>query len=462
MNSEKVMQSGNAVASDIMRELSAYIAKAHKKPIPKDVAEIGKHHLLDTLAAMVSGSRLVPGRKAIAYVRNLGGVNQASVIGTRILTSTVNAALANGMMAHADETDDSHVPSLSHPGCGVVPAALAMGEYKRRDGKALLRAVVLGYDICARSNFALGPQQLRDTGHSSHSFGPLFGAAAAAGALAGLNADQARYLLSYTAQQAAGVDCWARDREHVEKAFDFGGMPARNGVAAATMAAAGFTAVDDVFSGERNFLFAFSRDAAPEKLTDGLGQRYEVVNTNIKRWAVGSPIQAALDSLSALLKEYGMGAADVEKLTVTIHSTGAKTVNDRSMPDINLQHLMSVMLLDGTVSFAAAHDEKRMKDPRVLELKRRIELIGDAELEHAPTRQAIVIVTTRDGRELKHHTLAVRGTAANPMTRAEVEEKCYDLMAPVLGARRARRLVDTVWRIEKVADTRALRPLLRA
>jgi 2-methylcitrate dehydratase PrpD len=157
-----------------------------------------------------------------------------------------------------------------------------------------------------------------------------------------------------------------------------------------------------------------------------------------------------------------MGAADVEKLTVTIHSTGAKTVNDRSMPDINLQHLMSVMLLDGTVSFAAAHDEKRMKDPRVLELKRRIELIGDAELEHAPTRQAIVIVTTRDGRELKHHTLAVRGTAANPMTRAEVEEKCYDLMAPVLGARRARRLVDTVWRIEKVADTRALRPLLRA
>jgi 2-methylcitrate dehydratase PrpD len=163
-----------------------------------------------------------------------------------------------------------------------------------------------------------------------------------------------------------------------------------------------------------------------------------------------------------LIKEYGIGPDNVEKLIVTIHSTGAKTVNDRSMPDINLQHLMSVMLLDGIVSFAAAHDEKRMKDPRVLELKQRIELIGDAELEQAPTRQAIVIIRTRDGRELKHHTLAVRGTATNPMTRAEVEEKCYDLMAPVLGGRRACRLVDTVWRIEKVAETRALRPLLRA
>jgi len=456
------MNSGNTAVSSITRELSAYIAGALKKPLPKDVAEMGKHHLLDTLAAIVSGSRLLPGRRAIAYVRNLGGAKQASVVGTRILTSTVNAAFANGMMAHADETDDSHVPSLSHPGCGVVPAALAMGEYKRRDGKALLRAVVLGYDICARSNFALGPQQLRDAGHSSHSFGPLFGAAAAAGVLAGLNADQARYLLSYTAQQAAGVDCWARDREHVEKAFDFGGMPARNGVAAAMMAAAEFTAVDDVFSGERNFLFAFSRAPAPEKLTDGLGQRYEVVNTNIKRWAVGSPIQAALDSLAALIKEHSIGANDVEKLAVTIHRSGAVTVNDRTMPDINLQHLMSVMLLDGTVTFAAAHDDRRMRDPKVLAIKQRIELLGSEELERAPTRQAIVIVKTGDGRELKHNTLAVRGTAANPMTRVEVEEKCYDLMVPVLGARRARVLIETVWRIEKVADIRALRPLLRA
>ena len=456
------MNSGNTAVSSITRELSAYIAGALKKPLPKDVAEMGKHHLLDTLAAIVSGSRLLPGRRAIAYVRNLGGAKQASVVGTRILTSTVNAAFANGMMAHADETDDSHVPSLSHPGCGVVPAALAMGEYKRRDGKALLRAVVLGYDICARSNFALGPQQLRDAGHSSHSFGPLFGAAAAAGVLAGLNADQARYLLSYTAQQAAGVDCWARDREHVEKAFDFAGMPARNGVAAAMLAAAEFTAVDDVFSGERNFLFAFSRAPAPEKVTDGLGQRYEVVNTNIKRWAVGSPIQAALDSLAALIKEHSIGANDVEKLAVTIHRSGAVTVNDRTMPDINLQHLMSVMLLDGTVTFAAAHDDRRMRDPKVLAIKQRIELLGSEELERAPTRQAIVIVKTGDGRELKHNTLAVRGTAANPMTRVEVEEKCYDLMVPVLGARRARVLIETVWRIEKVADIRALRPLLRA
>jgi len=109
----------------------------------------------------------------------------------------------------------------------------------------------------------------------------------------------------------------------------------------------------------------------------------------------------------------------------------------------------------------AAHDDRRMRDPKMLAIKQRIELLGNEELERASTGQAIVIVKTGDSRELKHHTLAVRGTAANPMTRVEVEEKCYDLMVPMLEARRARVLIETVWRIEK-ADIRAPRPLLRA
>ena len=448
--------------SPLMRELSAYIAAALKRPLPAEVAEAAKHHLIDTLAAIVSGSRLLPGRKAIAYVRRLGGTREATVVGTRMSTSCVHAAFANGMMAHADETDDSHFPSQAHPGCGVVPAALAMAEYGRRDGKALLRAVALGYDICTRAMLALGPLACLAAGRSSHSFGPLFGAAAAAGALAGLKEHQVPYLLSYTAQQASGVNCWARDKEHVEKAFDFGGMPSRNGVTAATLAASGFTGVQDVFTGEYNFFAAYAAEPDPEALTRGLGGTFEVVNTSIKRWPVGFPIQAALDALSALIREHGVGAEDVDKLAVTIYKTGAATVNDRSMPDINLQYLMSVMLLDGAVTFKSSHDERRMRNPAVVALKRRIELIGDEALERAPTRQAILELTTRDGRVLKHHAKAVRGTPANPMTRAEVDAKCRDLTAPVLGKARARALIDAVWNIEKVRDARNLGRLLRA
>ena len=451
-----------AAISPVMQALSAYIASALDKAPPPDVIEKGKHHLIDTLAAMVSGSRHVPGQKAIAFIQTLGGIKECTVVGTRILTSSVHAALANGMMAHADETDDSHVPAQAHPGCGVVPAALAIAERDQRNGEALLRAVILGYDICARANFSLRPKALRAAGHSSMSFGPLFGAASAAGALSRLNLDQVRYLLSYTVQQAAGVDCWARDKEHIEKAFDFGGMTARNGVTAANMAASGFTGVEDVFSGEKNFFKTYSADPDPEAFIRGLGSTYEIMNTNIKRWSVGSPIQAALDSLSALIEAHKLRADDVVHLSVTIHQTGAVTVNDRTIPDISMQHLLAVMLLDGTVTFESSHDEARMHDPRVLQLKRRIQLHGSEELERAPTRQAILEVVTQDGRVLKHHTTAVRGTAANPMERKEVDRKAYDLMAPILGKVRAHKLVDRVWNIQQLADARELRPLLRA
>jgi 2-methylcitrate dehydratase PrpD len=438
------------------------VAGALRRPLPAEVAEKTKHHLLDTLAAMISGARLPPGRKAIAFARSRGGPKEACVMADGFLGGAENVALANGMLAHADETDDSHAPSLTHPGCGIVPAALAMAEREGRDGRALLRAIALGYDVGCRLTQSLDAYQFREDGHSTHSFGPMFGAAAAAGALAGVNRMQARHLLSYTAQQASGISCWMRDEDHIEKAFDFGGMPARNGVAAALMVAHGFTGVDDALSGERSFFVAYGRKPEPERLVAGLGETYEVMNTNIKRWSVGSPIQAPLDALDELMNEYSIKAGEVKRVVVRVAHQGANTTNNRAMPDICMQHLCAVMLIDGTVSFKAAHDEKRMRDARVLKLRERVELLGDDELTRAmPSRQGIVELELADGRRLRRHAKAVRGTAENPMARAEVDAKAYDLAAPVLGERRARRLCDAIWDVEGIRDVRELRPLLK-
>jgi 2-methylcitrate dehydratase PrpD len=447
--------------SPVMRRLSAYVSQAGKRELPAAVAEKTKHHILDTIAAMVSGSRLLPGRKGISFVKTLGGTKEACVIGSRMLTTASNAALANGMSAHADETDDSHAPSLTHPGCGIVPAALAVAEKQQQTGEALLRAVALGYDVGCRLTQSLNAYQFREDGHSTHSFGPMFGAAAAAGALFQLKDSQVRHLLSYTAQQASGISCWMRDEEHIEKAFDFGGMPARNGVYAAAMVAHGFSGVEDALSGERSFFVAYGRDPKPEVLVDGLGVNYEILRTNIKRWSVGSPIQAPLDSLSYLIQEAGLKVDQVEKLIIRVAHQGANTTDNRNMPDICMQHLCAVMLIDGTVTFKSSHDEKRMRDPRVLEVRRKVTLQGDEALTKAmPSRQGIVEITLRGGRNLRHHTSAVRGTAENPMTRAEVDVKSYDLMAPVIGKARARKLCDAAWNLEKLRDVRKLRPLL--
>lgn len=456
----KVMIKALAHISPETDRLSRYMAAAGRKRLPAAVVERARLHILDTFAAMVSGSRLLPGRRAIAYVEGLGGRREAAVAGSRIVTSAANAALANGMLAHADETDDSHVASHTHPGCAVVPAALAAAEKVRAGGAAFLRAVVLGYDVGCRLTRALDVDALTAAFRSTHSFGGTFGAGAAAGCLFGLKPVQARHLLSYCAQLASGCTANVRDSEHIEKAFDFGGMPAHHGILAATMVAAGFTGIDDIFSGERNFLDAFAPFPHPEELCAELGQRYEVIHTNIKRWTVGSPMQAALDSLEWLMREHGVTADEVDVVRVHLAPRASRTVDEAPMPNINAQHLVAVMLVDGTIGFSSSHDVARMKDPAVSALRRRVRIVPNEELAAArPARQAIVEIDTHNGRTLSRHTVTVRGTPSNPMDRTDVAAKARGLMEPVIGTRRTSRLIDAVLSLEKLDDMTRLRPL---
>jgi 2-methylcitrate dehydratase PrpD len=447
------------VTGNLMQGLCSYVAAAVDRPLPPEVVERAKFHTLDTIAAIVSGSRLHPGEMAIKFIGSQGGAPEATVIGSDIVTTATNAALANGMMAHADETDDSHKDSRSHLGCGVVPAALAMGEKYASSGDAMIRAVALGYDIGARTTYSLGVDALYDAGHSTHSFAPMFGAAVAAGALAGLSERQMRWLFSYTAQQASGVNCWRRDHEHIEKAFDFGGMPARNGVASAAMVAAGFTGVEDVFSGPRNFFVAFAQELDAEQMVAELGSRYEVMNASIKKWSVGSPAQAVLDSVESMMAEDKIGPADIESIVAKMSDQEASVVDNQAMPDINVQHLVSILLLDGYCSFASSHDYERMQDPTVLAMKEKIRIEGLKEIRK---RQALVEIVTKDGRRLSRMTKAVRGTPDNRMTAEEVERKASDLMSPILGADRTKKCVEAFMNLEKLPDVATLRSLLTA
>jgi 2-methylcitrate dehydratase PrpD len=453
----------SADAGAVMSALSAYMASARERPLPAVVIEKAKHHVLDTLAAMISGADLKPGRAAIDFARGYARAKIATVVGSDVSCGAIEAALANGVLAHADETDDSHAPSLSHPGCAVVPAALALGEQLGIDGMHFLRAIALGYDVGPRVTMALGvPALSRERHKSSHSIAGAFGAAAAAGCAAGLGAQEMRWLLDYTAQQSSGIAAWQRDIDHIEKAFVFGGMPARSGVTAALLVRAGWTGIDDIFSGPDNFLLAYSPNADAAKLADGLGERHEILRTNIKKWSVGSPIQAALDAIELLTAERRLSGEEVEKAIVRLGTRSASVVGDREMPDICLQHMVAVMLMDGTVSFEAAHDVARMQDAATLRTRARVEVIPDDELDRrAPRREAIVTLVLKDGSELSQHVQAVRGTADNPMPREEVVAKCRDLIAPILGPAKCATLIERVLGIESVGNVRDLRALLQ-
>lgn len=449
--------------SPLMRKLSSYMARALERKLPREVAERARLHLVDTFAAIISGSRLLPGKRAIAYIKPSGGVREAGVIGTRIVTTTVNAALANGMCGHADETDDTHPATRTHPGTSVIPAALAIAERDRLPGERMLRAIVLGYDICARTLLAIKAMPLMRTGHHAGARGQLFGAAAAAGALLRLDARAMRHMLSYCAQQASGLYTLLRDTQHVEKSYAMGGMPAQHGLAAALMVKAGFTGVEDVFSGEYNYIDTYSQDPDREVLVDGLGREYEIMRGGIKRWPVGAPIQGPLHVLHELMHEHGFKADDVDKLTVHVPERELGVVSHREMPDISLQYLLAVMLIEGTVTFKAAHDVKRPRDPRVRRLYPRIVAVGDPTLTDPLRRwRGIVTATLKNGRTFTHRTLAAKGTFENPLTRREVQEKSLDLLAPILGKARSFALMAALLDIQRIEDVRRLRNLYAA
>jgi 2-methylcitrate dehydratase PrpD len=197
-------------------------------------------------------------------------------------------------------------------------------------------------------------------------------------------------------------------------------------------------------------------------MIDGLGVVYGVKVTTLKKWTTGGPIQAPLDAMENLQKRQPFQADQVQKVVVRAATSAAYTVNNREMPDICLQHLVAVMLLDKTVSFRAAHDQARMKDPALLRQRAKVQLVPDEELEKMiPVRVAIVEVTLADGSTLSERVEHVRGTPENPMTRDEVVAKARDLMNPVLGEATCSSLIERVLGLDNMKDIRELRPLLR-
>jgi len=454
------LRAGADEISPVTGKLSAYMTEAGNRPLPDQVVQHAKYHILDTLAAMVSGSELPPGRHALQFARAFGGQGTATIVASDMLAGPLEAAIVNGALAQADETDDNYSAGGAHPGCAIVPAALALGEIFSVDGVRFLRAVTLGYDIGMRAmKSVVHDGVLRDT----HNIVGTFGASAASGSLAGFDEQQMRWLLDYAAQQAgAGFGAWQRDSEHTEKAFVFGSMAARNGVTAALVIKSGWTGVNDVFSGHENFFQTYAPRSDPAILIDKLGERYEITQTIIKKWSTGGPIQSPLDAVVNLRKQHPFTADDVKQVTVRLSTSAAPKVDNSQSPDLCLQYLVAVMLLDGTASFRAAHDKSRMDEPAILQQRRKVRVVAEEELERMlPRRVAVVEIILADGTTLKETNDAVRGTPENPMSEDEIVGKARDLIAPVLGSARCTTLINQILALESVKDMRELRPLLQ-
>jgi 2-methylcitrate dehydratase PrpD len=448
-----------------MGPLSKYISESQTAPIPDDIRELSKRHILDTLASIVACSQLKPAQLARDFALfNSGQTQTAHLLGTNTKTALLDAIFANALTAHGAEINDFCPSAFVQPGPPIVATVMGIGETFASSGEQLLRAVIVGYEISCRLPKALGIRNLQDFGLSSHGVGPTFGSAAAAASILKIPEDRIGEIFAYCVQQASGSYEWLRDVDHLEKAFLFGGMPARNGAYAALLIHNGFTGVGDPFESNPGWLISCmflgpDSDLDKQRLVHKLGEEFELSLVGYKRYPVGGPLQAGVEGLLTLIKTIDRN--DIAKIDIKMPGGRVSSFSDAPMPAINLRYLSAVILEDGELTFEMAESRERMATDSIRQKMEIVSLIHDSEQEREPrVESALVEVTLRNGEKKQIFIEHVLGFPHYPMGHEDVHTKAMGLLVPVLGIEQSRTLTDLVWNLEKVNDIRELIPLL--
>lgn len=448
--------------SDETREVLEYIDNARSLPLSEVVGRKVRQCILDQLACAMAGADSFPARSAAGVVGMSGLLDEAHVIGRGHLASATDAAFYNAMAAHGSEADDAHPMSLSHPGCSIVAAALAMAERGGRGGDLLSRAVVAGYEVGTRISMAAGVENfdLRGSNRSSHALVGTFGSAVAAGVLLDFDQGQMQSTLSFAAQQAAGLTAWVVDDMMVEKAFVFGGLPARDGLLAALMVAGGMRSRRDPFGGAYSYMRVFGSRPEPAILARGLGREFEILNIDVKQFAISATAHPAVAALLDLRGSGYFNPDGVKRIDVRLPDGLAHIIDKRAAPNICMQYIAAVCIEDGECTFEAVNDSGRMqKSPQIRSLMERVVVLPSSAFQG---RESEVEVLLTDGTILKRHVTSAPGTASNPMSDRDFLAKVSDLMIPVAGKERTSGLCNLVLSdLEGVTDVReSFRPFL--
>lgn len=443
--------------------LTAYATQFTFADLPAAAVAEAKTVVLDTLGALLLGS--APQYTASWLTgelgRRAGGMPECTVIGRDFKTSCESAALANGTMGYAADIEGASV-SRQHVPAVLVPVALAVGERERSDGKALLAALAVGYEIASRAGEACR------TAHSyPHSFHPsavfgYFGAAAVAGHLLRLDRPKFANALGIAGSNASGLMTWVDDPTENSRPLVIG-MAARGGVTAALLAQMGFGGPPAILDGGKYSIYdAYAGEMHLDRLTEGLGETLWITqHYGYKRHPCCGDIHTGVDALLAILEEHRITADDVAAVVHRVKADRAPVIDDNPLKSHCAQYIMAVAAVRGKIESADILEDRRA-DPRIKSLSKRVRLVGDAAMDawpaHAP---AVVEVMTRDGRTLTARVDEAKGRRQNPMTKAELEQKFMNLATTRISRSNATRLMELVYRLDRVADVGEIAALLQ-
>jgi 2-methylcitrate dehydratase PrpD len=415
--------------------------------------------LLDTLGAMLAGSRLPENARLAALAAERSGPRTATLIGRPGRAEPMLAALANATAGVALEVDEGNRWGGGHPSIHVLPGLLAVAEERGADGPGTLAALVAGYDVSSRIGGATVP---RFNVHTHGTWGTVGTAAAVAGLL-GLEPPAIRAVMNLAVSMSP-ANSWVPCFEGATVRNLYPGRSGLSGVLAVHLHRCGFTAPADAPADVYGAILGERFD--PRQVTEGLGREYRIATNYFKLHACCRINHYALDALGRLRAAHRFGPDDVEHLTVTSIPFAERMADAAPATMLaakfSIPHAVAAALVLGRTDLAA-FDEAAVADPRVRGLAARVEIASDPAMnprrpDDYPT--AVVTVALRDGRTLTEATTVVRGDAAAPADAGEVIEKFEMLAAPVLGAAAARSVVEAVDRIDELKDIRDLTALL--
>jgi 2-methylcitrate dehydratase PrpD len=450
--------------SGITGQIAAYARATGFDSLPGEVADRAKRVIADELSCMVLGSTMPPGQRVRSFVAAIGGTPQATVVGGGLRAPAGYAALANGTSSHADELDGVHI-SQGHPAGTSVAGALAMSEALALGGRDLINAVVLSFDVGCRILMAMGGNHAVRLERHVHG-SPLYalGVAAAAGRLLRLGQLPMQHALALAMLNIAVPASFYDERNHMSKALNQG-QAAYAGITGATLASHGFEAHDRVIEARDGLIDGWCTSRTDIRLmTAGLGERYSIMDAGFKYYSAGYPINSAIAGALALMREHGLAAAGIARVRVGMAPSSADVVDNRPMPSICLQDMLSVGMTLGRLGYEDAHDARNLRRADVRRLRGTIEIVRDATLaeDAAQRRVSWVEIFTADGRSFRGpERIAPGHWELGGMPWHDLEKKFTSLVAPRLGAAASARIFSFVRDLEARDDLADLARAMR-
>jgi 2-methylcitrate dehydratase PrpD len=398
---------------NVTKLVADYAASTGIEGLPASVRERGRLILMDELACAALGQTRTPGKLAADYATSIGGPGACRVLGTSRRTTAPYAALANGTAGHADEVDGAHVVG-GHPGATIVHAVAAIAEHHRATGAEVLNAVVLGYEIGNRLIRACGGVfSVKSRLHMHADFLHAVGAAVAACRILGLGPEAYGNAMALATFQSNGLVALFQERRHISKSL-CNGQYAFAGVSAALMARAGLEGCDDVLGAENGVFAAWGLDDAAGLMTEGLGEEHAVMNANFKFINAGYPIHAAVEAAMAVVRDHAVDVTQIEAVEVGMPTNALRVVDNRAMHNICLQDMIGAALVQGGLRLRESPFPLLLSDPAFREMRARINLGPDAELDAVQPdgRGSRVTLVLRDGSRHTHRVDQPRGHSA--------------------------------------------------